>query len=122
MNQDDCPLAARGMLTASSSSALSLINSHRTSSALDSRLWIATPVLIPASWRRTGKRASLTGGLAPTPATPMPGRSKRSTPPMAPNATTRTDPLTSSPWPWVEIVSSPSGSIAVWMLKPAVLS
>ena len=27
---------------------------------------------------------------------------------------------TSSPWPWVEIVSSPSGSIAVWMLKAAV--
>ena len=24
---------------------------------------------------------------------------------MAPNATTRTDPLTSAPWPWVEIVS-----------------
>ena len=36
---------------------------------------------------------------------------------MAPNATTRTDPDTNSPWPWVEIVTSPSGSIAVWMLR-----
>ena len=79
MNQDDCPLAARGILTASCSTP-SCINSHRTISALDSRLWIATPVLIPASWRRTGKTASLTGELAPTPATPMSGQVKAQDP------------------------------------------
>ena len=36
---------------------------------------------------------------------------------MGPSETTRTDPLTSSPWPWVEIVSSPRGSISVRMLR-----
>ena len=43
---------------------------------------MAAAVLIPPSWRRTGKMASLAGWLAPTPATPMPGRSKRRIPPM----------------------------------------
>ena len=37
---------------------------------------------------------------------------------MGPFETTRTDPETNSPWPWVEIVSSPSGSISVRTLKP----
>ena len=73
---------------------------------------IAAAVLSPP-WRRAGKRASRTGGLAPTPATSMPGRSKRRTPPRPPSETTVTDPVTSSPWPWGEIVSSPSGSIPV---------
>ena len=32
---------------------------------------------------------------------------------MGPSETTRTDPDTSAPRPWVEIVSTPSGSISV---------
>ena len=36
---------------------------------------------------------------------------------MGPSETTRTDPDTNSPRPWVEIVSSPSGSISDWMLR-----
>ena len=32
---------------------------------------------------------------------------------MGPSETTRTDPVTSSPRPWVEIVSTPRGSISV---------
>ena len=36
---------------------------------------------------------------------------------MGPFETTFTDPLTTSPCPWVEIVSSPSGSIAVRTLR-----
>ena len=36
---------------------------------------------------------------------------------MGPSETTCTDPLTTTPWPWVEIVSSPRGSISVWMLR-----
>ena len=32
---------------------------------------------------------------------------------MGPSETTFTDPLTTSPRPWVEIVSSPMGSISV---------
>ena len=121
MNQDVCPLASRGMLAASSSTP-SRIKSHRSRPGLDSRLWSATPVVIPPSWRRTGKRASLTGGLAPTPATPRAGCSKRSIPPMGPSETTRTDPDTSAPRPWVEIVSTPSGSISVWTVRAPVLS
>ena len=39
-------------------------------------------------------------------------------PTMGPSETTFTDPLTSAPWPWVEIVSSPSGSIWVWTVSP----
>ena len=74
MSQDVCPLAARGMLAASSNTP-SRIKSQRTSHGLDSRLWIATPVVMPPSWRRTGKRASARGGLAPTTASPMWGRS-----------------------------------------------
>ena len=100
-------------MLAASSNTPSRSNSQCTNFELDCRLWTATPVLMPPSWRRTGKRASLTGELAPTPATPMPGRSKRSTPPMGSSAATRTDPLTSAPRPWVEIVSTPSGSISV---------
>ena len=50
----------------------------------------AAAVLIFSACRRAGKMASLTGGLAPTPATPMPGRSKRRTPPMGPSETART--------------------------------
>ena len=34
-----------------------------------------------------------------------------------PSETTFTDPLTLSPRPWVKIVSSPRGSISVWMLR-----
>ena len=37
---------------------------------------------------------------------------------MGSSAATRTDPLTSSPRPWVEIVSTPSGSISVWTVSP----
>ncbi len=62
MSQDVCPLASRGMLAASSSTP-SRIKSQRSNPGLDSRLWRATPVVIPPSWRRTGKRASLKGGL-----------------------------------------------------------
>ena len=91
----------------------SRIKSQCTNPALDSRLWSATPVVIPPSWRRTGKRASLTGGLAPTPATPGSGCSNRSIPPMGPSETTRTDPDTSAPRPWVEIVSVSRGSISL---------
>ena len=36
---------------------------------------------------------------------------------MGPLAATFTDPLTSSPRPWVEIVSSPRDSISVQMLR-----
>ena len=61
MSQDVCPFASRGKLAASRSTP-SRIKSHRTNPGLDSRLWTATPVVIPPSWRRTGKRASLTGG------------------------------------------------------------
>ena len=35
---------------------------------------------------------------------------------MGPSETTFTDPLTTSPWPWVEIVSTP-GSISVWTVR-----
>ena len=96
MNQDVCPFGSRGRLAVSSSTP-SRINSQRTSSGLDSRLWSATPVVMPPSWRRTGTRASLTGVLAPTPATPRPGWSKRTSPPMGPSETTFTDPLTRVP-------------------------
>ena len=74
MSQDVCPLASRGKLAASRSTP-SRSKSQRTSAGLDSRLWIATPVVIPPSWRRTGKMASLMGELASTTATPMWGRS-----------------------------------------------
>ena len=107
-----CPLAARGIST-SSSTTPAFINRQRTPIASSPGLWIAAAVLIPPTERRAGKRASLTGELAPTPATPMPGRSKRRTPPMGPSEATVTDPLTPSPRPWVEIVSSPRGSISV---------
>ena len=40
---------------------------------------------------------------------------------MGPFETTFTDPLTTSPWPWVEIVSSPSGSISVRNAQGTVL-
>ena len=110
MSQNVCPLPARERLTKSTSTPFRR-SSHRTNSGLDSRLWIATPVLMPSSWRRTGKRTSLTGGLAP----PRPrrcregqsGASRRWDRPNAPSPTPR------SPRPWVEIVSSPGGSIAV---------
>ena len=36
---------------------------------------------------------------------------------MGPSETTRTDPDTSSPRPWVEIVSTPRGSISVWTVR-----
>ena len=36
---------------------------------------------------------------------------------MGPSETTRTDPLTPSPRPWVKIVSSPRGSISVQVLR-----
>ena len=36
---------------------------------------------------------------------------------MGPSETTRADPDTSSPRPWVEIVSTPSGSISVWTVR-----
>ena len=74
MSQAVCPLASRGKLAASRSTP-SRSKSHRTNPGLNSRLWRATPVVIPPSWRRTGKRTSLTGGLAPTTATPTWGRS-----------------------------------------------
>ena len=129
MNQDVCPLASRG-ISASSSTTPPLINRQLTTIASSSRLWKAAPVLMPPAWRRTGKRASLTDGLAPTPATPTPGRSKRRTPPMGPPEITFTDPDTSSPWPWVEIVSSHSGSISIrtvrapssWIARSSVTS
>ena len=50
MSQAVCPLASRGML-APSSSTPSRIKSQRTNPALDSRLWSATSVVIPPSWR-----------------------------------------------------------------------
>ena len=37
---------------------------------------------------------------------------------MGSSATTRTDPLTTSPRPWVEIVSTPRGSISVCTVSP----
>ena len=37
---------------------------------------------------------------------------------MGPSETTFTDPDTSSPRPWVEIVSTPSGSISVRTVSP----
>ena len=37
---------------------------------------------------------------------------------MGPFESTRTDPLTSGPWPWVETVSTPSGSISVRTVSP----
>ena len=98
MSQDVCPLATRGIAT-SSSTAPARSNSQLTSIASSSRLWTATPVVIPPSRRRTGKMVSLTGGLAPTTASPMPGRSKRSIPPMGTLEITFTDPDTNSPWP-----------------------
>ena len=111
ISQAVCPLASRGMETASSSTP-SFLKSHRSSAGLDSRLWSATPAVIPPSWRRTGKRASLTGGPAPTPATPRAGRRNRSSPPLGPSETTFSDPLTTFYRPCVEIVSTPRGSIA----------
>ena len=71
------------------------------------------PVLIPPSWRRAGKMSSRTGWLTPTPATPMSGRLKRRKPPMGRSEVTFTDPDKRSPRPWVEIVSTPNGSIPV---------
>ena len=56
-------------------------------------------------------------GLAPTPAPPTSERSKRRTPPMGPLETTFTDPDNRSPRPWVEIVSTPNGSIPVWTVR-----
>ena len=41
---------------------------------------------------------------------------------MGPSETTRTDPDTSSPRPWVEIVSTPSGSISVRTVRAPVMS
>ena len=80
MYRASCPLAARGIDT-SSSTRPSCINWHLTTSSDSLRFRIAAAVLsFPA--RRTGKRASVRGRLAPTPATPMPGRPKRRTPPM----------------------------------------
>ena len=112
MNRESWPLAASGIIV-SSSTAPSRISRHRTRRAASPRLWTATPVLMPPSWRRTGTRASRTGGLSPTPATPRRGMSKRRTPPTGPSATTATDPTFRTPRPWVEIVSSPSGFMAV---------
>ena len=77
MNQDVCPLASRGIST-SSSTTPPLINRQLTSIASSSRLWRAAAVRIPPACWRAGKRASLMGGLAPTTASPMPGRAKRS--------------------------------------------
>ena len=37
---------------------------------------------------------------------------------MGSSAITRTDPLTNSPRPWVEIVSTPRGSISVRTVSP----
>ena len=116
MYRASCPLASRSISTASSTMP-PLINRQLTVIASSPRLWSAAAVRIPPAWRRAGKRASLTGGLIPTPATPMSGRPKRRTPPMGPFENTFTDPVTTSPWPWVEIVSSPSGSIAVRTLR-----
>ena len=61
-------------------------------------------------------------GLAPTPATPMFGQVKAQDPA---DGTVR-DHLHRSAHhlslrPWVEIVSSPRGSISAWTVKPAVL-
>ena len=117
MSRDVCPFGPRGRSTKSSSTP-SRSNSQRTNSELDSRLWMANSVLIPPSRRRTGKMASPTGVPAPTTAMPTWGRSKRSIPPMGPSETTFTDPLTSVPRPWVEIVSTPSGSISVRTVSP----
>ena len=36
---------------------------------------------------------------------------------MEPSETTFIDPVTSAPWPWVEIVSVPNGSIWVWTVR-----
>ena len=116
MNRESWPLAASGIIV-SSRTAPSRISRHRTRRAVAPRLWTATPVLMPPSWRRTGTRASRTGGLSPTPATPRRGMSKRRTPPTGPSATTATEPTFRTPRPWVEIVSSPSGFMAVWGLK-----
>ena len=54
MSQDVCPFGPRGRLTESRNTP-SRSNSQRTNSELDSRLWMATPVVIPPSRRRTGK-------------------------------------------------------------------
>ena len=62
MSQAVCPLASRGMLAESRSTPFR-INSQRTSPGLDSRLWIATPVVMPPSWRRTGRGQQRAGGL-----------------------------------------------------------
>ena len=69
MGQDVCPLGPRGILTASRSTP-SRLNSQRTNSELDSRLWMATPVVIPpllAAGRKEGGaegRAGSHHGLA----------------------------------------------------------
>ena len=115
--QDDCPLAAR-VIIATSRRRPSRSNSQRTNLELPSRLWMATAVLIPPSRRRTGKMASPMGSPAPATASPMWGRSKRSIPPRRLSETTRTDPVRSGPRPWVEIVSSVSGSISVRTVSP----
>ena len=73
MCRASCPLAARGIST-SSSTLPSCINRQVTTSSDSLKFRIAAALLrFPA--RRTGKRASVRGRLAPTPATPMPGRS-----------------------------------------------
>ena len=72
MYRASCPLAARGICV-SSSTAPSFIKRQVTTRSDSLRLRMAAAVSSPPSWR-TGKRASLTGGLAPTPVTPMPGR------------------------------------------------
>ena len=51
-------LPARRVYLTESRSTPSRSNSHRTSSALDSRLWSAISVLLPPSWRRTGNPAA----------------------------------------------------------------
>ena len=74
--QDVCPLASREILTKSSQhdASRSSIRQRASYRFLAQVVDRNAAVLIPPSWRRTGKRASPTGGLAPTTASPMAGR------------------------------------------------
>ena len=122
MNCAFCPSPANSTIAVSNTSP-PCIKWQVIVMASVSRFRTAAPVLIPPSFRRAGKRASLTGWAAPTPATPTALLSKRRNPPMYPSATTLTDPLVNPPRPCVEIVRAARGGIpAVTAKAPSAVS
>ena len=60
MNRTACPLPSSG-ISASSKTMPCFINRQPTEIGVTPGLRMAAPVLIPPTWRRTGKTASWTG-------------------------------------------------------------